>query len=72
MPMHGFTRRYISPASPPQLVSGLITGFHDTSTTHLDMISAIAGAGHLEMAYAAAQVRDYLWHELGDTHLILA
>ncbi len=35
------------------------------------MLEAIAGRPALERAYAAAHAGGYLWHEFGDTHLLL-
>jgi S-adenosylmethionine:tRNA-ribosyltransferase-isomerase (queuine synthetase) len=38
---------------------------------HLQMLEAIAGDELLERSYQAALERGYLWHEFGDSHLIL-
>jgi S-adenosylmethionine:tRNA ribosyltransferase-isomerase len=35
------------------------------------MLSAMAGAGHIQATYAAALAEGYHWHEFGDLHLIL-
>ncbi len=35
------------------------------------MLEAIAGRPALELAYAEARGHGYLWHEFGDSHLIL-
>jgi S-adenosylmethionine:tRNA ribosyltransferase-isomerase len=35
------------------------------------MLEAIAGRDHVDAAYAAALQAGYLWHEFGDSHLIL-
>jgi S-adenosylmethionine:tRNA ribosyltransferase-isomerase len=35
------------------------------------MLEALASRSHIEMAYAEALGRGYLWHEFGDLHLIL-
>ena len=52
-------------------VDGLLTGFHEPRASHLAMLTAFAGLGHLERAYGAALDAGYLWHEFGDLHLIL-
>jgi S-adenosylmethionine:tRNA ribosyltransferase-isomerase len=36
------------------------------------IVSSVCGACHLERAYTEARQRGYLWHEFGDSHLILA
>jgi S-adenosylmethionine:tRNA ribosyltransferase-isomerase len=35
------------------------------------MLEAIAGPALLEASYAAALETGYLWHEFGDSHLVL-
>jgi S-adenosylmethionine:tRNA ribosyltransferase-isomerase len=35
------------------------------------MLEAIAGRAVLEHAYAEAHAGGYLWHEFGDSHLLL-
>ena len=52
-------------------VDGLITGWHEPEASHLMMLEAIAGADALERSYRAALDHGYLWHEFGDSHLIL-
>ena len=36
------------------------------------IVASVCGRCHLERAYAEARQRGYLWHEFGDSHLILA
>jgi S-adenosylmethionine:tRNA ribosyltransferase-isomerase len=67
----GWTDLIITPERGVSTVDGLLTGFHEPAASHLDMLAAIAGAGHLQMAYRAALDGRYLWHEFGDLHLIL-
>ena len=52
-------------------VDGLLTGWHEPESTHLMMLEAFAGRAALEPAYRAALAGGYLWHEFGDSHLIL-
>lgn len=68
----GFTRLYIHPRRGVFTVDGLISGLHDPVTSHLAMLYAIAGQDMIRSAYAEAVHEGYLWHEFGDSHLILA
>lgn len=70
-PGEGWTREVITPERGVRAVDGLLTGLHEPRATHLAMLEAIAGREHLRIAYAAALVERYLWHEFGDLHLIL-
>ncbi len=54
-----------------QSVDGLITGWHQAESTHLDMLAALFGTSRLEVAYRAALDFGYLWHEFGDSLLLL-
>jgi S-adenosylmethionine:tRNA ribosyltransferase-isomerase len=70
-PARGFTRVYLSPARPITTFDALVTGFHTATSTHLALLAAFVGAARLERAYRSALDRGYLWHEFGDSHLIL-
>jgi S-adenosylmethionine:tRNA ribosyltransferase-isomerase len=52
-------------------VDGLITGWHEPEASHLMMLEAIAGRDLLDRSYSEALRSGYLWHEFGDSHLIL-
>ncbi|GAA3714435.1 S-adenosylmethionine:tRNA ribosyltransferase-isomerase [Microlunatus aurantiacus] len=67
----GWTERVVSPADPPRVVSGLVTGWHDPQTSHLLLVEAVAGAALTQAAYDAAVAESYLWHEFGDSALLL-
>ena len=67
----GWTDRVVTPADPPQVVTGLITGWHDPQASHLLLVEAVAGAALTQRAYDAAVAADYLWHEFGDSALLL-
>lgn len=67
----GFTRLYIHPQRGVNVVDGLITGLHDPVTSHLAMLYTIAGQDLIRSAYDEAVRERYLWHEFGDSHLIL-
>ena len=79
-PGEGWTSLVIAPDRPLRAVTGLITGLHEPRATHLMLlervVAAVAGPGvcgpcHLERAYADARRLGYLWHEFGDSHLIV-
>jgi S-adenosylmethionine:tRNA ribosyltransferase-isomerase len=70
-PGDGWTRLVVTPDRPLRSVSGLITGLHEPRATHLAMLESISDRGHLERVYAEARRAGYLWHEFGDSHLIL-
>jgi S-adenosylmethionine:tRNA ribosyltransferase-isomerase len=74
----GWTNLVIGPERPLRVVNGIVTGFHEPHATHLSMIEqVIVAAGgdrsssHLARAYREAQQAGYLWHEFGDSHLII-
>ena len=67
----GFTRLFIHPEHWIHTFDGLLTGFHDPNTTHLALLYAVAGRDLILEAYDAAVRCGYLWHEFGDSHLIL-
>jgi len=68
---NGWTERIVSSESPLRIVDAMITGLHEPRSTHLAMLEAIAGPQHVDAAYHAALDGGYLWHEFGDSHLIL-
>ncbi len=70
-PASGFTRLYVHPKRGVHTVDGLITGLHDPVTSHLAMLYAIAGQDVIRASYSEAVREGYLWHEFGDSHLIL-
>jgi S-adenosylmethionine:tRNA ribosyltransferase-isomerase len=67
----GWTSRVVTPADPPRIVDGLITGWHDPEASHLLLVEAVAGRELTQRAYAAAVDAHYLWHEFGDSALLL-
>ena len=67
----GWTGLVIDAQRGVGVVDGLITGWHEPEASHLMMLEAIAGAEVLERSYRAALHHGYLWHEFGDSHLIL-
>jgi S-adenosylmethionine:tRNA ribosyltransferase-isomerase len=67
----GFTRLLIHPGRPVRTVDGLITGLHDPLASHLAMLYAIAPKELVRAGYEEAVREGYLWHEFGDSHLLL-
>jgi S-adenosylmethionine:tRNA ribosyltransferase-isomerase len=67
----GWTELVVTPERGVRAVDGLLTGWHEPEATHLLMLEAIAGRPALERAYSEAHRTGYLWHEFGDSHLLL-
>ena len=67
----GWTDLVISVDRGPWTVDGLITGWHEPQASHLMMLEAFAGEELLACSYDEALEHGYLWHEFGDSHLIL-
>ena len=70
-PRTGFTRLFVNPDSGVRSVDGLLTGFHDPVTSHLALLTAFMGIDRVRDAYAEAIRAGYLWHEFGDSHLVI-
>lgn len=67
----GWTDHVVTPASGVRAVDGLLTGLHEPRSSHLMMLTAIAGHDLLNAVYRAALDARYLWHEFGDANLLL-
>ena len=67
----GWTGLVITPERGVRVVDGLITGWHEPAASHLQMLEAIGGRELLGRCYREALRDGYLWHEFGDSHLIL-
>lgn len=67
----GWTTRVVTPGHPPAVVDGLVTGWHDPGASHLLLVEAVAGAALAQQAYGAATSGGYLWHEFGDSCMLL-
>ncbi|HEV3378032.1 MAG TPA: S-adenosylmethionine:tRNA ribosyltransferase-isomerase [Thermoleophilaceae bacterium] len=70
-PGAGVTDLTVTPEGGLTAVDGLLTGWHEPDSSHLDVLEAAAGAALLESSYRAAHAHGYRWHEFGDLHLIL-
>lgn len=66
----GFTRNVVDPVGGVDAVDGLLTGLHDSETTHLAMLYGIAGEERVREAYDIALAAELRWHEFGDVHLL--
>lgn len=71
-PVAGFTRLYVHPQRGIHTIDALLTGLHDPVTSHLAMLYTFASPELIRSAYREAVREGYLWHEFGDSHLILA
>jgi S-adenosylmethionine:tRNA ribosyltransferase-isomerase len=67
----GWTNLVVTPERGLRAVDGLLTGWHEPEASHLQLLRAAAGDELLEHSYRAALRHGYLWHEFGDSHLIL-
>jgi S-adenosylmethionine:tRNA ribosyltransferase-isomerase len=67
----GLTRLLVHPGRPARSVDGLLSGLHDPMASHLAMLYAIAPRERVREAYAEAVREGYLWHEFGDSHLLV-
>lgn len=77
-PGEGWTNLVITPERPLRAVNAMITGLHEPHATHLAMVKQVVSAAgsrqpasDLDRAYREAQQAGYLWHEFGDSHLIV-
>jgi S-adenosylmethionine:tRNA ribosyltransferase-isomerase len=70
-PVVGWTDLVLDPSHPCRVVDGLITGWHDAGASHLLLLEAVAGPDLVASAYREAVERGYLWHEFGDSALLL-
>jgi S-adenosylmethionine:tRNA ribosyltransferase-isomerase len=67
----GWTDLVLGPDRPARVVDGLITGWHDAGASHLLLLEAVAGPDLVAAAYREAVEHGYLWHEFGDSALLL-
>ncbi|MEO6471579.1 MAG: S-adenosylmethionine:tRNA ribosyltransferase-isomerase [Aeromicrobium sp.] len=70
-PDAGWTNLVLSTERPTRVVDGLITGWHAPGASHLDLLEAVVGPQAVREAYDSALKTGYLWHEFGDSALLL-
>ncbi|HET7531014.1 MAG TPA: S-adenosylmethionine:tRNA ribosyltransferase-isomerase [Mycobacteriales bacterium] len=71
VPGEGVTDLVLGPARPARVVTGLVTGWHAPGASHLALLHAVGGELLVRAAYDAALAQGYLWHEFGDSCLLL-
>jgi S-adenosylmethionine:tRNA ribosyltransferase-isomerase len=67
----GWTDLVLGPDRAARVVGGLITGWHAPGASHLALLEAVAGVELVQQAYREAVRQRYLWHEFGDSCLLL-
>ena len=67
----GWTDLVLGPDRPTTVVGGLVTGWHEPGASHLQLLEAVAGRDLVAWAYEEALAGPYLWHEFGDSCLLL-
>jgi S-adenosylmethionine:tRNA ribosyltransferase-isomerase len=67
----GWTNLVVTPERGLRVVDGLISGWHEPQASHLDLLEAAAGPELLARSYETALEHGYLWHEFGDSYLVL-
>jgi S-adenosylmethionine:tRNA ribosyltransferase-isomerase len=70
-PRAGWTDLVLGPNRPARVIDGLITGWHAPGASHLRLLEAVAGTDLVAAAYQEALRHRYLWHEFGDSCLLL-
>jgi S-adenosylmethionine:tRNA ribosyltransferase-isomerase len=70
-PGQGWTDLVVTPERGVRAVDGLLTGFHEPRSSHLALLTAVAGEALLARCYAEAVAGGYRWHEFGDVNLLL-
>lgn len=68
----GTTDVKLGPAFKLQLVQGILTGTHDASESHYQLLGAFLPEAELLQVSQHLEARDYLTHEFGDLCLIFA
>lgn len=67
----GWTDLVLGTDRPARAVTGLITGWHEPGASHVHLLEAVAGRELVARAYDEAADRGFLWHEFGDSCLLL-
>jgi S-adenosylmethionine:tRNA ribosyltransferase-isomerase len=70
--LRGFTTLKLGPGYERQIVDGLLTGAHDMSESHYQLLSSFLPEKVLAQVSRHFERQDYLMHEFGDLCLILA
>lgn len=67
----GWTDLVLGRHSPTRAVDGIVTGWHEPGASHLELLESVVGVERVESAYSEALAQRYLWHEFGDSALLL-
>ena len=70
-PGEGWTNLVVTPERGLWTIDGVLSGWHEPDASHLQLLQAAAGEELLERSYREALEHGYLWHEFGDSHLVL-
>ncbi|HEV2666458.1 MAG TPA: S-adenosylmethionine:tRNA ribosyltransferase-isomerase [Blastocatellia bacterium] len=70
--LSGFTALKLGPGYERKVVDGLLTGAHDVSESHYQLLRAFLPENVLAQVSQHLERQDYLMHEFGDMCLILA
>ncbi|MCU1601466.1 MAG: S-adenosylmethionine:tRNA-ribosyltransferase-isomerase (queuine synthetase) [Frankiales bacterium] len=70
-PGRGWTDLVLGTDRPARVVTGLVTGWHEPGASHVHLLEAVAGPALVADAYDHAGREGYLWHEFGDSCLLL-
>jgi S-adenosylmethionine:tRNA ribosyltransferase-isomerase len=68
----GWTNLIVTAERGLWALDGLLTGWHEPRSSHLDVLRAAAGDELLARSYEAALEHGYRWHEFGDSQLVIA
>jgi S-adenosylmethionine:tRNA ribosyltransferase-isomerase len=69
--MRDWTNLAVGAGTRIRAVGALITGLHEPTASHLDLLRAFVDEPLLVRAYDEAVEQGYLWHEFGDSMLIV-
>jgi S-adenosylmethionine:tRNA ribosyltransferase-isomerase len=67
----GLTNLVVTPERGVHAIDGLLTGWHEPESSHLQLLEAVAGRDLLRRSRDAAHAAGYRFHEFGDSNLIL-
>lgn len=71
VPGGGITDLHVGDGFALRVVDGLLTGLHETGTSHRSLLHAFASEALLSRAWEDAERRGYLAHEFGDHALVM-
>lgn len=71
IPGGGITALRLDARSRLHVVDGLLTGMHEPTASHFDLLQALVSKPVLDAAYVHAEREGYLCHEFGDSTLVL-